>query len=57
MGWDAVHLQLPVAGPVDSDISGATGSTYTLADADESKTVTVRVSFTDEGGNARDVDQ
>ena len=35
----------------DSDISGATGSTYTLADADEGKTVTVRVSFTDDGGN------
>ena len=33
------------------DISGATGSTYTLADADEGKTVTVQVSFTDDGGN------
>ena len=35
-----------------TDITGATGSTYTLADANESKTVTVRVSFTDEAGNA-----
>ena len=35
----------------DSDISGATGSTYTLADAHEGKTVKVRVSFTDDGGN------
>ena len=35
----------------DSDISGATGSAYTLADADEGKTVKVRVSFTDDGGN------
>ena len=35
----------------DSDISGATGSAYTVADADEGKTVTVRVSFTDDGGN------
>ena len=35
----------------DSDISGATGRTYTLADADEGKTVKVRVSFTDDGGN------
>ena len=35
----------------DSDISGATGSTYTLADADESKAITVQVSFTDDGGN------
>ena len=35
----------------DSDISAATGITYTLADADEGKTVKVRVSFTDDGGN------
>ena len=31
--------------------SGATGSTYTLADADEGKAITVQVSFTDDGGN------
>ena len=36
----------------DSDIAGATGSTYTLAAADEGKVVTVRVSFTDDAGNA-----
>ena len=35
----------------DADIPGATGSTYTLAEADEGKTVKVRVSFTDDGGN------
>ena len=35
----------------DSDISGAAGSTYTLTDADEGKTVKVRVSFTDDAGN------
>ena len=35
----------------DSDISGATGSTYTLADADEGKAIKVKVSFTDDGGN------
>ena len=35
----------------DSDISGATASAYTLADADEGKTVKARVSFTDDGGN------
>ena len=35
----------------DADISGATGSTYTLTDSDEGKTVTVRVSFTDDAGN------
>ena len=35
----------------DTDIARATGSSYTLADADEGKTVKVRVSFTDDGGN------
>ena len=35
----------------DSDIPGATDSTYTLVSADEGKTVKVRVSFTDDEGN------
>ncbi len=35
----------------DSDISGATGSAYTLADADEGKAIAVQVSFTDDAGN------
>ena len=35
----------------DSEIAGATNSTYTLADADEGKAITVRVSFTDDTGN------
>ena len=35
-----------------ADISGATDSTYTLADADEGKAVSVKVSFTDDAGNA-----
>ena len=39
-------------GSADTDIPGATGATYTLAAADEGKTVKVRVSFTDDGGNA-----
>ena len=34
----------------DSDISGATGSTYNLADTDEGKAISVRVSFTDDTG-------
>ena len=34
-----------------TDISGATGSTYTLKDADEGKTIQVRVTFTDDAGN------
>ena len=35
----------------DTDISGATGNTYTLADADEGKAIKVRVSFADDAGN------
>ncbi|MXV81208.1 MAG: hypothetical protein F4007_11245 [Chloroflexi bacterium] len=35
----------------DADISGATGSTYTLVSADQGKTVTVQVGFTDDAGH------
>ena len=35
----------------DTDIAGATDSTYTLVFADQGKTIKVRVSFTDEAGN------
>ena len=35
----------------DTDIEGATGSTYTVTDADEGKAIKVRVTFTDEAGN------
>ena len=35
-----------------ADISGATGSSYTLVDSDEGKTVSLTVSFTDDAGNA-----
>ena len=38
-------------GSGDADIAGATGATYTLVDADEGKTIRVRVSFTDDAGN------
>ena len=38
-------------GTSDTDISGATSSTYPLVDADQGKTVKVRVSFTDDAGN------
>ena len=38
-------------GTTDTDIEGATGSTYTLVDADQGKSVKVRVTFTDDGGN------
>ena len=36
----------------DTDISGATGQTYTLATADAGNTVKVRVSFTDDDGHS-----
>ena len=38
-------------GGTDTDISSATGSTYTLVNADEGRTIKVRVSFTDDAGN------
>ena len=39
----------------DSDISGATSSTYTLQTADGGKKVKVKVSFTDQGNTAETV--
>ena len=36
----------------DADIPGATESTYTLSEAVEGKAISVRVSFTDDAGNA-----
>ena len=39
-------------GTSDSDISGATSGTYTLVDADEGKTIKVKVSFTDDAGHS-----
>ena len=41
-----------VDGATESDISGATSSTYTLVDADQGKTIKVKVSFTDDASNA-----
>ena len=38
-----------------SDIQGATGSTYTAVEADEGERLKVRVSFTDDAGNAESV--
>ena len=35
----------------DAEISGATGSTYTLTASEQGKTIKVRVSFTDDAGN------
>ena len=39
-------------GSAGADIQNATDSTYTLTSDDEGKTIKVRVSFTDDGGNA-----
>ena len=38
-------------GSTDTDIQDATGSSYTLVDADEGKTIKVQVSFTDDAGH------
>ena len=38
-------------GTTDTDIENATGSTYKLVDADQGRSVKVRVTFTDDGGN------
>ena len=43
---------IQVDGGNETDISGATGSTYTLLTADVGKTLKVRASFTDEAGFA-----
>ena len=40
-----------VSGGTGADISDATNASYTLVDADEGKTIKVRVSFTDDLGN------
>ncbi|MYG65107.1 MAG: hypothetical protein F4206_00040 [Gammaproteobacteria bacterium] len=40
------------AGGADAEIAGATASTYTLTAAEEGRTVRVRVTFTDDAGNA-----
>ena len=38
-------------GTGDTDIPGATGSSYTLVEADEGRTIKARVSFTDDAGH------
>ena len=39
----------------DADIAGASGSTYTLTDGEEGKTVQVKVSFTDDAGHEEEL--
>ena len=50
-GLSNVQYEYQWLGSRDTEISGATGSTYTVAAADEGKTIKVRVSFTDDAGN------
>ena len=45
------HQWIRVDGANESDISGATSSTYTLATADSGKTIKVKVTFSDDAGN------
>ena len=42
-------------GTSDADIQDATGPSYTLVEADEGKTIRVRVSFTDDAGNGEEL--
>ena len=54
-GLDRVQFRfqwVSVVGNADTDITGATDSTYTLFAADGGKTIKVRVAFTDRGGYA-----
>ena len=54
-GLDRVQFRFQWAtndGSADTDIAGATNSTYTLAGSDGGKTIKVRVAFTDRGGYA-----
>ena len=46
------HQWLRNDGTTDTEIAGATGSGHTLVKADQGKTIRVRVSFTDDAGNA-----
>ena len=50
MDFAYVYQWVRVDGTSETDISGATSSTYTLADADAGKKVKVRVTFTDDDG-------
>ena len=50
-GFAYTYQWVRVDSGTDSDISGATSSTYTLADADQGNTIKVEVSFTDDADN------
>ena len=50
-GLGSVQYEYQWLSSRDTEIGGATSSTYTLVDADEGKTVKVKVSFTDDADN------
>ncbi len=50
-GTQYSYQWIRVSGGTGTDIPDATGTSYTLTDADEGKTIKVRVSFTDDLGN------
>ena len=52
LGVSYFHRWVRVDGETESNIRGANGTSYTLQDSDEGKTIKVRVYFTDDGGNA-----
>ena len=51
-GFAYTYQWIRIDSGTESDITGATSSTYTLAAADEGNTIKVKVSFTDDAGNA-----
>ena len=51
-GYAYTHQWIRVDGGTETDILGETSSTYTLSSSDVGKTIRVRVSFTDDAGNA-----
>ena len=50
-GFAYCYQWISVGGGTETDISGATNSTYTLVSADQGKTVKVKVSFQDDDGS------
>ena len=48
-----VYQWIVVDGGTETDIDGATASTYRLVAADQGKTIKVRVSFADDVGTAQ----
>ena len=52
VGFAYTYQWVQVDGSSETDITGATDSTYTLATEDAGKTVKVKVSFTDDADNA-----